>query len=38
MSFFVASLVSKKESLIREFNWINTSFPEFLSLFAKLGV
>ena len=38
MSFFVASLASKKESLIREFNWINTSFPEFLSLFAKLGV
>lgn len=38
MSFFVASLASKNESLIREFNWVNTSFPEFLNLFAKLGV
>jgi len=38
MSFYVASIASKKESLIKGFNWVNTSFPEFLELFSKLGV
>ncbi|MDO5437177.1 MAG: 3-phosphoshikimate 1-carboxyvinyltransferase [bacterium] len=37
MSFYVASLASKKESLIKDFHWVNTSFPEFLNLFNKLG-
>lgn len=37
MSFYVASLAAKKESLIKDFNWVNTSFPEFLGLFNKLG-
>ena len=38
MSLYVASLHSKREPLIKDFNWINTSFPEFLFLFSNLGV
>ncbi len=38
MSFYVASLRAKKSSLIKDFSWVNTSFPEFLQLFGKLGV
>ena len=38
MSYYVASLRCKNNSLIQEFNWVNTSFPEFLNLFSALGV
>ena len=37
MSFYVASLVSKKQNKINDFKWVNTSFPEFLGLFNRLG-
>lgn len=33
MSLFVAGLVCKKEILIKDFEWVNISFPEFESLF-----
>lgn len=36
MSFYIASLGAKKESLIRDFNWVNTSFPEFLPIIERL--
>ena len=38
MSFYVAGLKAKSECLIKDFIWVNTSFPEFLGLFNKLGV
>ena len=38
MSFYVAGLNAKSECLIKDFIWVNTSFPEFLGLFNKLGV
>ena len=37
MSFFVAGLVCKNDVKIKDFNWINTSFPEFLNLFNKIS-
>ena len=37
MSYYVASLASKKDSLIKDFSWVNTSFPEFLKLFGELN-
>lgn len=37
MSFYVASLASKTANLINDFHWVNTSFPEFLPLFNKIG-
>ena len=37
MSFFVAGLVCKNEIKIKNFNWINTSFPEFLNLLNKIS-
>lgn len=36
MSLYVAGLVCKKEILIKDFEWVNISFPEFLELFEKL--
>ncbi len=36
MSLYIASLGAKKESLIRDFHWVNTSFPEFLELLERL--
>ena len=36
MSFYVAGLICKKEILIKDFNWINISFPEFENLFNNL--
>ena len=36
MSYYIASFRSKNENLIKEFNWVNTSFPEFLELFGVL--
>ncbi|MGN0013845.1 MAG: 3-phosphoshikimate 1-carboxyvinyltransferase [Candidatus Gastranaerophilaceae bacterium] len=32
MSFYVAGLIADKPLLIKEFEWVNTSFPEFKSL------
>lgn len=37
MSFYVAGLVAEKEIRINEFQWVDISFPEFLSLFERLG-
>ena len=36
MSFYVAGLIAEKPMLIREFEWVNTSFPEFESLMNKI--
>ncbi len=36
MSFYVAGLVCEKEILIKDFEWVNISFPEFLGLVAGL--
>ena len=36
MSLYVAGLVCEKEILIKDFEWVNISFPEFLELFEKL--
>ena len=37
MSFFAAGLKCKKEINIKDFAWVNTSFPEFLSIFNKIS-
>lgn len=34
MSFYVAGLVTEKPLLIKDFQWVNTSFPEFLELMS----
>ena len=36
MSYYVAGLISEKDILIKDFQWVDISFPEFESLFAKL--
>lgn len=36
MSLYVAGLVARKEILIKDFQWVDISFPEFLHLFQKL--
>ncbi len=38
MSFYVAGLISEQPLLIKEFEWVNTSFPEFQELMAKITV
>ena len=38
MSLYVAGLVCDKPVLIKEFDWVNISFPEFLSLINVLSV
>lgn len=38
MSFYVAGLISEQPLLIKEFEWVNTSFPEFKELMAKITV
>lgn len=38
MSLYVAGLVCKEEIVIKDFEWVNISFPEFLELFNKLIV
>lgn len=38
MSFYVAGLICEKEIAIKEFEWTNISFPEFLELFAELSL
>ena len=36
MSLYVAGLVCDKEILVKDFEWVNISFPEFLEIFEKL--
>ena len=36
MSFYVAGLITEKSMLIKEFEWVNTSFPEFENLMNKI--
>lgn len=36
MSFYVAGLITEQPLLIKDFEWVNTSFPEFLSLMEKI--
>lgn len=36
MSFYVAGLIAENEILIKEFQWVDISFPEFLNLFVGL--
>lgn len=36
MSLYVASLISEKENLIKNFDWVNISFPNFEELFNTL--
>lgn len=36
MSFYVAGLITEKPMLIKEFQWVNTSFPEFQSLMEEI--
>jgi len=37
MSFYVAGLICQNPLLIKEFEWVNTSFPEFLFLMNALN-
>ncbi|MBP7212220.1 3-phosphoshikimate 1-carboxyvinyltransferase [bacterium] len=37
MSMYVAGMVCEKEILIKDFEWVNISFPEFESLMNSLG-
>lgn len=37
MSLFVAGLIAEKPIKIKEFQWVDISFPEFLNLMNKLG-
>ncbi len=36
MSLYVAGLIAEKEILIKDFQWVDISFPEFLNLFQSL--
>lgn len=36
MTLYIAGLICEKEILIKDFEWVNISFPEFLELFGKL--
>ena len=36
MTLYVAGLICNKEILIKDFEWVNISFPEFLELFETL--
>ena len=37
MSFYVAGLISKKPVIIKDFQWVDISFPEFLNLMKDLN-
>ena len=37
MSFYVAGLLCENPLIIKEFEWVNTSFPEFLNLMQSLN-
>ena len=36
MTLYVAGLIAKKEIMIRDFEWVNISFPEFEKLMLSL--
>jgi len=36
MSWYVAGLISSKNTAIEGFDWVNISFPEFEVIFEKL--
>ena len=36
MSFYVAGLISQKPVIIKDFQWVDISFPEFLTIMQKL--
>lgn len=36
MSFYVASLIAQKPVIIKDFQWVNISFPEFLNIMQNL--
>ena len=36
MTLYVAGLICNKEILIKDFEWVNISFPEFIKLFEEL--
>ena len=36
MSFYVAGLMCENEIIIKDFEWTNISFPEFISLIENL--
>jgi 5-enolpyruvylshikimate-3-phosphate synthase len=36
MTYYVAGLICEKEILIKEFQWVNISFPEFCDIFAQI--
>ena len=36
MTYYIAGLICEKEILIKEFEWVNISFPEFEELISKL--
>lgn len=38
MSFYAAGLITEQPLLIKDFEWVNTSFPEFLSLMEKIFI
>ncbi len=38
MSLYIAGLICKKPIKIKEFQWVNISFPEFLNLISKLTI
>lgn len=38
MSLYLAGLICSKEVLIRDFEWVNISFPTFIELFEKLSL
>lgn len=38
MSLYVAGLVAEKEILVKDFQWVDISFPEFLTLFSSLDM
>lgn len=38
MTYYVAGLICEKEILIKEFQWVDISFPEFLEMFSRLSL
>ena len=36
MSFYVAGLITEQPLIVKDFEWVNTSFPEFLDLMEKI--
>ncbi|MCD7780056.1 MAG: 3-phosphoshikimate 1-carboxyvinyltransferase [Candidatus Gastranaerophilales bacterium] len=38
MSAYIAGLICKKPIKIKEFQWVNISFPEFLELISKISI